>query len=140
MSFHVLSPCWYVVVMYLSPHFNIINIMTKKTSSCLYVVMAAVKYVHVIITMSVCLLHKHNGIRIVTAIYITTLVWIWTLRASNIIHKMRDILRAPLLVKKTYHLLSQLTHSKIIEPYYHNSPCFQYILNYLFGKFLSVWN
>ena len=32
--------------MYLSPHFNIINIMTKKTSFCLYVVMAAVKYVH----------------------------------------------------------------------------------------------
>ena len=46
----------------------------KKTSSCLYVVMAAVKYVHVIITMSVCLLHKHNRIMIVTAIYITTLV------------------------------------------------------------------
>ena len=63
-------------------------------------VMAAVKYVHAIVTKSVCSLHKHNRIMIVTAIYITTLVWIWTLRASNIIHKMRDILRAPLLVKK----------------------------------------
>ena len=61
--------------MYLSPHFNIINIMTKKKIIfCLYVVMAAVKYVYVILTMSVCLLHKHNGIMIVTAIYITTLV------------------------------------------------------------------
>ena len=37
--------------------------------------MAAVKYVHVIVIMSVCLLHKHNSIMIVTAIYITTLVW-----------------------------------------------------------------
>lgn len=72
----------------------------KKIIFCLYVVMAAVKYVHVIVTMSACLLHKHNGIMIVTAIYITTLVWIWTLKASNIIHKMRDILRAHLLVKK----------------------------------------